>query len=874
MKRIELLSMMCGACLCTGVFGDVFYSARDAVQAAYAGTNPCTDASGGVWRFEARQWPCSPSSDAVPLATTTSENDSIRGVCRPGDYPCVQANMADVPVVAWGFSGNRSDAPLDPGELILHPAPSGDGRCRSTLVFTVPRTARYSLTAKFRSINMVGSGVADAWILLDDSPVFREQVDHNGRYGDLPPFALTNVCLAAGQTLAFVVGPGFFEASHGWDGVGLKLELVEHAQTEPPATQVWDLGASFSANCAQDTPAMPFADVGGTGEWSCYGINQNSPFLEQTAPVLLDAFTNVHGLVSAQIPGSGEPYPFVRSIPASATAAVDCGGSSWGLPFSATAPGELYFHPGWSRSLVFRFRTPSAGRYAVSYTVRDVDPGCDVPGVVVRLLGGGTLLSRELIAMESRPCAFRQEETPPLPAGASIDFVLENNGTYNNDATAGRLKVFKLADAVAYTNLNAGVALRENVAGAYANPFTDARGVTWTVGSCAAPGGEIHAMTNPNTSGALKGWLENPGSAWDANYPRVLVPPTLGQYGPADTDWLPEGEVLYPNEFLVHPFHAGERQCAVLRFAAPRDGAYRVSAAARDLNAAGANGGVACHLMVGACNLVPSQIVFRYQPWGSHYTALMETDFVNLRAGEAIDLVVGGNWADYTMNSDATAVQEIVHEGEAGDEPILSIDLRANGGAPSRLRTYAARGRAGWSGQTWAETARVGESLSVHGIPASTKDATARTRTAFTLRREEGPLELSALGLGTLMDAGVVSTNASDRYAFTLTELPPEETFTLYLYGLNLVPGDGVARFAAGDAAATPTRSWFTDDYRGRGCNAYDTAVLTARSDASGTLACSFATTSQTNAVAFCGLQVVGPSFRPYVAPGSFMLIR
>lgn len=813
------------------------------------------------------------------------ESDCIFGTCMPGGYPCIDANVSDAPAIAIGLSGNRTDCPIEPGELILHPLnTTGNGeRCRAALVFTVPRTARYSLSAKFRSINAVGTGVSDAWILLDNSPIFTGEINHSYQYGELPPYAFTNAYLVAGQTLAFVVGPGYTEWAHAFDGVALKLELVEHDQSETPVTQVWDMGESLRVNCAGAAPALPFPDASGTGEWNCLSIRRGTLFDESMDAVIFPHFATNANSFAEFYDGEGDnKYPYLQSVPVSDTgAALDTRSSGVGMIYSAAVQGEMCFHPGSNRDVVFRFTVPSAGRYVVSYTMRDGNSGGDLgsKGVGLRMVCGGLVMPREVIALESCGFSFRQEETPPLAAGAHIDFILDNNGDYTCDSTAGRLKVYKLADSIAYTNFNAGVALRENVAGAYENPFTDARGVTWSVGSCGDPGTAFVLMTTPYSSQKQKGWKANPGGDWWSGYPLLVAPVELGQYGPGEDDWVVAGQELHPNEFCVHPFGLGAgQQCAVVRFAAPHDGAYRVVASARDINPGAENGGVACHLMVGANNLVPAQIAFiwpEWKNWGGYYTAVLESGFVNLRKDETIDLAVGGNWSPFGMGCDATAVQEVIYEGEAKDDPVLSIDLRAEAGRLWSPHVYTAQGRVGWSGQTWTETARVEDALAVCGIYASTKASTQRTGAAFTLTRNAGAPQISALGMGTLMDAGVVSGNADDVYTFTLTGLLPDEPYTLYLYGLNVENGDGVARFACGDVVATPSLSWFTDDYLGRGLNkTCDTAVLRARSDADGTLTCTFATTSATNPVAFCGLQVEGRGFTKYLAPGTFLTIR
>jgi hypothetical protein len=73
--------------------------------------------------------------------------------------------------------------------------------------------------------------------------------------------------------------------------------------------------------------------------------------------------------------------------------------------------------------------------------------------------------------------------------------------------------------------------------------------------------------------------------------------------------------------------------------------------------------------------------------------------------------------------------------------------------------------------------------------------------------------------------------------------------------------------FTAGGATATSDKTWFADSFG-------DYARLDVRSNADGEVTGTFRSASATGSAFWCGLQILGPGFGPYVPKGAVIIFR
>ena len=74
-------------------------------------------------------------------------------------------------------------------------------------------------------------------------------------------------------------------------------------------------------------------------------------------------------------------------------------------------------------------------------------------------------------------------------------------------------------------------------------------------------------------------------------------------------------------------------------------------------------------------------------------------------------------------------------------------------------------------------------------------------------------------------------------------------------------------KFAAGGVTAVSAKTWFADSYG-------DYARIDAKSNADGGIAGTFRSASSTDSAFWCGLQILGPGFSPYIPKGATIIIR
>ena len=150
----------------------------------------------------------------------------------------------------------------------------------------------------------------------------------------------------------------------------------------------------------------------------------------------------------------------------------------------------------------------------------------------------------------------------------------------------------------------------------------------------------------------------------------------------------------------------------------------------------------------------------------------------------------------------------------------------------------------------------------------------------LAIAKTDDTLASSAANLATdttaaaLFADGVVSTNSTDVNAFTLAGLLPNTKYELYFFSRALTTAppataNSIVRgtFAAGGVTAVSDKTWFADSYG-------DYARIDAVSDAEGSITGTFRSASATDAAFWCGLQILGPGFAPYIPKGSTIIFR
>ena len=872
----------------------IVHTPAAAVAANYQeGTNPAVDTNGGIWSFHQRFWWNDPNINdlTTPFTDQANSGESLVGYygMHEGNDTCpyVAVNPTDHDLYLPQMTAGSLDRPVHPGEVVMHPYHFSDTvPHRGVLRFTTPRTGYYSFYALVRSMNnrwWETSLRTDITILVNNSIIFVEELIRPGdgvTYPDLEPFTFDRMLLPQGTTIDIVVGCGFSDSGNlGYqgDGVAIDLKITEEDETNTDLVdKFWNLNSAFWTEYQKEEPATPFADANG-GIWAFYQTLANPFFFEyNTEAQLMSFWWNNEAATGPMVAVSNAAEPHLHVFDPDATTSVDVGLDGASAVNDHIAPGEISLHPGNpDKNLMIRFTVPEDGRYLASFALRDAsgDPGNRPSnGVNAYIMAGSCLLSEDYVSCDGghtprERCAFRQVKTPELKAGQAIDLMIYNHASYEWDGTAGRYTIMKLKGGKDPNTFYPAEAFRANLAKAH--PYTDADGCTWSVGKCIVPGSDFTLFTVTDEMTQLAGWHDNNSTAY-STLPQVDFNPTLDAIPGANSgsDIRP-GQYLFPNEFFIHP---NTGMCGTTRFQAPRDGVYSVKASARDIHpqwGLGGQSGVKCYVAGpgfyvdvknascdGGENAIPA------------CRANLSAGHIFLRAGETIDLAVGVN-GDRWTNCDATGVYEAIHVDEIETPAFVSVDLRNAVGVPAA--PYALRGRAGWGDLLWNPTAfnATTHALAIGDIRAT---ATQRTSTGFSLVRTPGeevePLDGTALNLGVnaLLDDGVASTNKTDTFTFTFDKLPPNEDFTLYLYGTT-VEGDGVPEFASNGKTARPTMMWSRP-------SGNEVAELKSYSDADGKLTGTFYNSTTNGVVAFCGVQLAGASLLDYIPRGTLLTVR
>ncbi len=197
------------------------------------------------------------------------------------------------------------------------------------------------------------------------------------------------------------------------------LMLAAALAAAPASAQTWNATTGFN-----------------TGLWSY--MQRPGAACAGSATVLGYAYSSVPGFIGRQ----GVNTPTIVPLVAKNTNATTT------VYSSATIPGgAVWLHPGETgvnaKCAVIRFRAPNAATYRVQGFIKSIDAGANsVNGhiLVGNVPVGGTLA---LSGPMGTSLAFNQLVTVPVgpPATRTIDFALDDGGSYYNDSTQIELSI-------------------------------------------------------------------------------------------------------------------------------------------------------------------------------------------------------------------------------------------------------------------------------------------------------------------------------------------------------------------------------------------------------------------------------------------------
>ena len=898
MRAKTLFGMMLAACACSvyGVTNVVHDAARDLVLNT-ANRNIYTNLYGGVWSYM-RSTSYTGARTLLPGVrySTGSETDASganytpardnlpiyweRGPAKDGgSSPRFTVNPSP-----WSdtntFMRGAAYPAVQPGELSCHPGNTTDaGNQCVVLRFTTPRAGTYTVTAKAWNRNIGWTAVT---LLVNGQVASARRAWKSAATAvQTNDFSLAAATYAAGDTIELAIDGN---NTYNSNATGLDFKIVEEVEA------VYDASSAFLANRLSASPTNPYSDA--FGSWTAYWTTNTVPKGTFTPVGALRTRLNTmtyrridKGDVLAGIAwNNGLPY-----IIANITDAMAVETNSAGKALTATGraflPGELNIFPaeGNCRATILEVLPTEGGVYDIGLTVRDMfystHPNESYAGANVWLLQGDQVLAKTYVTVERGTSFFSSQsiffKDVRIMPRMSLAVAVDNNGNNNSDGMGTLWAFIRKGDFSATSDANA--AMKANMLSASpSNPFTY-NGATWTAGLCA--GGWKGAFTPYTTrqTGIYGGTAEGWGQTADTS-PFIRV----NKSGRIITATEASSSAAIGTDALMgHP--KSDNSATALRFTAPSDGIYAATMWARDHaydnNISWINNtdtGVDIHLVAGARHA--AEVTITLHP----LVALPEAgkvaaDRLYLKAGDTVTFAIGSNKA---YNWDLTSFYAWLDpEPEVAALQRINIDL--NGTATGETATtFSGAGRVGFTGEKWNGVAVEDGAANVESRQLYLSDGANRTGVQLAIARSGGEVAASAANLTTDTDAaalfadGIVSTNSADTYSFTLTGLLPNTSYECYFYSRALTnappaTSKSIVRgtFTAGGTTVTSEKTWFADSFG-------DYARLDVRSDADGEVTGTFRSASATESAFWCGLQILGPGFSPYIPSGTIIGIR
>ena len=469
------------------------------------------------------------------------------------------------------------------------------------------------------------------------------------------------------------------------------LIVVQVAATASART-VYDAGKAFNeAGHNKNT----------FGVWSL--LHSSSDALAST-----EAFDQTTGGTAPLVGIGGPSSPWVR---------VNAGSTSQLLDGEEVLPSELYLHPGNPTTGkpfdVVRFTAPQDGWYSAVVFAHDCAKNTEFgtynpkacAGVQVIVRAGGNVLVRQIVSLEDQsddnPSHRFDFQVPVrhLAAGETIEVVVGNKSAtssgHSSDATGLRFIVTKEDEGSFF---DSGIALTNNIATSYSNPYGTIKDGTWYYLLASVPAGTDFTNWAPaNFNNALTSRISTQATRSDASSqrgfagaasgtsPYVLVNETAA-CSTASTILSSQSSQIAPCELHVHPNASDVNAWPVIRFRPQASGYYSASIVARDVirgkpTDTPTPDGVHVYLLVSGT--VVTNVYISAETFSS--TAHLTFEPRLLVANEPVDVAV---FANASASSDATGISAVFRR-EAGDIYDAGKSFYADHTAGSRSDSFA-----------------------------------------------------------------------------------------------------------------------------------------------------------------------------------------
>ena len=462
--------------------------------------------------------------------------------------------------------------------------------------------------------------------------------------------------------------------------------IAAFAAVDVSARMVYDAGKAFNDAGHNANTFGPWSLLHASGE----GMTNTKAF---------DETTGASGSFDG-IGGSSSPWIRVNT----GSASIESG--------EEVLPNELLIHPadpkGGTESYpsdVVRFTAPEAGWYSANIFAHDTakeanNASTANSGVQVSVRAQGKVLVRQIVSLEdyaeNNPTHRFDFQMPVryLAAGDKIEVVVGNKSNvwsaHSSDMTGLRFTVTKEDEGAFY---DSGIAMTNNIATTYANPYGNIKDGTWYYLLASVPAGTDFTNWAPaNFNNALTSRISTQATRPDANSqrgfagdssgksPYVLVNETAAGSS-ASTSASSQSSLIAPCELHVHPNASDLKAWPVIRFRPPASGYYSASIVARDVirgkpTDTPTPDGVHVYLLVSGT--VVTNVYISAETFSS--TAHLTFGPRLLVANEPVDVAV---FANASASSDATGISAIFRREDVGvyDVGKSYYDVHVRGGA-------------------------------------------------------------------------------------------------------------------------------------------------------------------------------------------------
>ena len=479
---------------------------------------------------------------------------------------------------------------------------------------------------------------------------------------------------------------GLFRALLGAVALALcALALPASART------VYDAGKAFNDAGHNTNTFGPWTLLHASGE----GLTNTKNF---------DATTGASGSF-AGIGGNSSPWIRVNTGAASMQSGEE------------VLPNELLLHPADPQggteshpSDVVRFTAPEAGWYSADIfahdTAKETNNGSTTnSGVQVSVRAQGNVLVRQIVSLEdyaaNNPTHRFDFQMPVrhLAAGDTVEVVIGNRynawSAHSSDMTGLRFIVTK-EDVGSF--FDSGIALTNNIATTYANPYGTIANGAWCYLLASIPAGtDLTAWAPSNFINAAGSRIATKATRSDASSqrgfagaasgtsPYVLVNETAAGSA-ASTSSSGQSSQIAPCELHVHPKASDLNAWPVIRFRPPASGYYSASIVARDVirgkpTDTPTPDGVHVYLLVSGA--VVTNVYISAETFST--TAHLTFEPRLLVANEPVDIAI---FANASASSDATGISAIFRR-ETGDVYDAGKAFFADHAAGGRTDSFA-----------------------------------------------------------------------------------------------------------------------------------------------------------------------------------------